>query len=74
MSMKVVTVKIPEDQADRIDSLAAEYDTSRAAVLRSVIDSGLRAYKYYPDEFSISPDRYQMRDAADLAKDGDLRP
>jgi len=70
--MKVVTVKIPESQADRIDNLADEYDTSRAAVLRSVIDDGLRAYKYYPDDFGIEPERYQMKTAPELARDGDL--
>jgi len=70
--MKTVTVKIPEKQADRIDSLADEHDTSRAAVLRSVIDDGLRANKYYPEEFAILPERHELRTAPELAKDGDL--
>jgi len=70
--MKVVTVKLPDDQVDTLDRLADEHDTSRAAVLRSAIDDGLRAHKYYPDDFTINPERYEMRSAPELAKDGDL--
>jgi len=70
--MKTVTVKIPDDQADKIDRLADEFDTSRAAILRSAIDDGLRAHKYYPDDFGLDPERYEMRTAPEMAKDGDL--
>ena len=70
--MKVVTVKIPDEQADHIDNLADEYDSSRAAILRSAIDDGLRAHKYYPEDFGLEPERYEMRTAPELAKDGDL--
>jgi hypothetical protein len=73
MIMKTLTVRIPDDQADRIDDIAEEHDTSRAAVLRSAIDDGLRAHKYYPDEFGINPERYERRSAPELAEDGDLR-
>lgn len=72
--MKTVTVKIPEDWAENIDRLADEHGTSRASVLRSAIDDGLRAHKYYPEEFAINPDRYEMKSAAEMAKDGDLPP
>lgn len=72
--MKTVTVKIPEDWADSIDRLAEEHDTSRAAVLRSAIDDGLRAHKYYPDEFAINPERYEHPDAVELARSDDKRP
>jgi len=70
--MRVFTVKLPDDQADHIDNLADEYDTSRAAILRSAIDDGLRAHKYYPEDFEINPERHEMRTAPELAKDGDL--
>lgn len=70
--MEVFTVKLPDEQAEKVDALADEFDTSRAAILRSAIDDGLRAYKYYPDDFGIDPERYEMRTAPELAKDGDL--
>lgn len=72
--MKVVTVKVPDDWVDNIDSIAEEHETSRAAVLRSAIDDGLRAHKYYPDEFAINPERYEQADAVELTKRGDLSP
>ena len=70
--MKTVTVKVPDDWVDNLDSIAEEHETSRAAVLRSAIDDGLRAYKYYPDDFAINPGRYEEPDAVELAKDGVL--
>jgi predicted transcriptional regulator len=70
--MKTVTVKVPDDWVDSLDSLAEEHGTSRAAVLRSAIDDGLRAHKYHPDEFAINPERYEEADAVELAKDGSL--
>lgn len=71
--MENLSVQVPEDWADTIDKLADKHDTSRAAVLRSAIDDGLRAHKYYPDEFAINPERYEYRNAPELAKSGDLR-
>lgn len=71
--MKTVTVRVPDDWTDSIDRLAEKHETSRAAVLRSAIDDGLRAHKYYPGEFAINPERYEQADAVELAKNGDLR-
>jgi predicted transcriptional regulator len=70
--MKTVTVKVPDDWVNSLDSLAEDHDTSRAAVLRSAIDDGLRAHKYYPDEFALNPEEYEEPDAVELAKDGVL--
>jgi len=70
--MEVVTVQLPDDWIDHIDMKAEEHNTSRAAVLRSVIDNGLRAPKYYPDEFPINPEQYERHDAVELAKKGAL--
>lgn len=72
--MKTVTVKLPDDWADSIDRIAEDHETSRAAVLRSAIDDGLRAYKYYPDEFALNPEDYQKADAVELVKSGDISP
>lgn len=72
--MKTVTVKVPDEWADSIDSIAEDHGTSRAAVLRSAIDDGLRAYKYYPDEFALNPEGYEQADAVELAKDDDIQP
>ena len=71
--MDVVTVQLPEDWIDHIDKVAEEHGTSRAAVLRSVIDNGLRVPKYHPDEFPILPEQYEQADAVELAKQGRLR-
>jgi predicted DNA-binding protein len=70
--MKTVTVKVPDDWVDSLDNLAENHGTSRAAVLRSAIDDGLRAHKYYPEDFEMNPERYEKPDAVELAKDGSL--
>ena len=70
--MKLVTAKIPESQFEQLDKIADEHDTSRSAVLRSVIDNGLRVEKYHPEEFPIDPERHEMKTAPELAKDGEL--
>ena len=70
--MEVVTVQLPDDWISHIDRLAKEHDTSRAAVVRSVIDNGLRVPKYHPDEFPIRPEQYERYDAVSLAKKGEL--
>ena len=70
--MEVATVKLPDDWISHIDELAEHHGTTRAAVLRSVIDNGLRAPKYYPDEFPIKPEQYEQHDAVELAKAGRL--
>jgi len=67
-------VKLPEDWIDTLDKIAEEHDTSRAAVLRSAIDDGLRAHKYYPDDFAINPEQYEQADAVQLAKGDHNRP
>ena len=70
--MEVVTVQLPDDWIEHMDGIAEEHNTSRAAVLRSVIDNGLRAPKYYSDEFTILPEEYERHDAVELAKQGQL--
>ena len=70
--MKTLTVKVPDDWADTVDRLADEHDTSRAAVLRSVMKNGLRARKYHPDHFGIIPEKYEHADAVEMAKNGTL--
>jgi len=70
--MKVLSVQVPDDWADKIDELADEHDTSRAAVLRNLIDNGFRVRKYYPDEFPLTPERFEEADAVELAKEDRL--
>jgi hypothetical protein len=72
--MKVLTVQVPDDWAESIDGIADNHDTSRAAVLRSAIDDGLRAYKYYPEDFALNPEDYERADAVELTKRDDLPP
>jgi hypothetical protein len=70
--MEVATVQLPEDWLAHIDNLAEEHNTSRAAVLRSVIDNGLEASLDNPDEFPIAPEQYEQNDAVELRKRGKL--
>lgn len=70
--MQVVTVKLPDDWIEHIDNIADDHGTSRSAVLRSVVDNGLRAPKYYPDEFPMDPSQHEQPDAVELAKSGRL--
>lgn len=70
--MELVAVKVPDDVDSHIDKLADKHDTTRSAVLRSVLDNGLRAPKYYPDEFPIQPENHERADAVELAKSGRL--
>lgn len=72
--MKTVTVKVPDEWANSIDNIAENHETSRAAILRSAIDDGLRAHKYYPDDFALNPEEYEKADAVELTKSGDLSP
>ena len=72
--MQTATVKLPEEWIDSLDRIAEEHDTSRAAVLRSAIDDGLRAHKYYPEDFAINPERYEHPDAVELSREGHNRP
>lgn len=72
--MKTVTVKVPDEWADSIDRIAEGHETSRAAVLRSAIDDGLRAHKYYPDDFALNPEDYEKADAVELVRNGDISP
>ena len=69
--MEVATVKLPDDWIEHLDRVAEEHGTSRAAVLRSVIDNGLRVPKYY-EEFEINPDQYVLENAVELRKRGEL--
>ena len=70
--MQTVTVKVPDEWVESIDRMADENGSSRAAILRCAIDNGLRARKYYPEDFPIDPEVHEMRTAPELAKDGDL--
>jgi hypothetical protein len=70
--MNPVGVKLTPEQLEKVDSIADEYDTSRSAVLRCVVDNGLRAGKYHPDEFPIDPKPWEQSNAPQLAKEGRL--
>jgi hypothetical protein len=70
--MKPIGVQLPDEWIDKMDELADEHDIERSAVMRSVIDNGLRAHKYYPEEFEIVPEAFEQSDAVKLAKEGKL--
>jgi hypothetical protein len=49
---------------ESIEQLAEQHGTTRSAVIRAVIDSGLRARKY-TDQFDIDPERFERRTIAE---------
>lgn len=70
--MDAVGLRLTEEQLQHIDNLADRHDASRSAVMRSIVDNGLRAPKYHPDEFDINPEQYELADALELTKEGQL--
>jgi predicted transcriptional regulator len=60
-------VRLPESVAEAVDRIAEEHDTTHSAVLRALVDNGLRARKW--DEFSIHPAHHEQRDAVEQARD-----
>jgi predicted DNA-binding protein len=60
--LKTLSAKLPKDQANHIQELADHHNVPVSAVLREVIDTGLRAPKYY-DEFEIQPESQVYRDS-----------
>jgi len=60
--LDTLSAKLPKDQADHIRELADRHDVPVSAVLREVIDTGLRAPKYY-DEFEIRPESQVYRES-----------
>lgn len=69
--MPNVTVNLPDSMLDRVKEIEEEHNTTRAAAVRSVINSGLRASKYH-DEFTLDPENWEMDNCVDLAKKGEL--
>jgi hypothetical protein len=72
--MQTVTVRLPEDLVQSIDTRAEKYDTSRATILRTAIDYGMRAPKYDGAEFPAYDPTHERADAVELARRDDLRP
>jgi predicted transcriptional regulator len=72
--MQTVSVQVPEEWVETIDERADEHDTTRAAILRTVIDNGLRAHKYDKADFAVYLERMERADAVELARRDDMRP
>lgn len=60
--LETLSAKVPKDKAEFIQELANQHNVPVSAVLREVIDTGLRAPKYY-EEFEIDPERQVYRDS-----------
>jgi len=69
--MKPVGVQLPEAVLDKIDRLAEEHNTTRSAILRNLLDNGLRAQKYYPDDFHLVPEVHEEEDAVELTREAE---
>jgi predicted transcriptional regulator len=48
-------VRLPDDMANHIEKIADDHDTTESEVIRHLLDNGLRATKYYPEEFDKTP-------------------
>lgn len=60
-------VRLPENVGEKVEELAERHDTTQSAVLRALVDNGLRARKW--DEFSIVPTNHELRDAVERASE-----
>lgn len=60
-------VRLPENVGEKVEELAERHDTTQSAVLRALVDNGLRARKW--DEFSIVPTSHERRDAVERASE-----
>ena len=50
-------VQLPESQYRALDKLAEHHGTTRSAVIRAAIDTGLRAQKY-DEQYALDPERF----------------
>jgi len=66
---RTVGVHMPEDWIEHADELADEYDTTRAAVFRELIDVGFIAQR--ESEIRFNPKAQTRRDAIEMIQDGD---
>lgn len=57
--LEPVTVKLPSDQLERINSMADYHGVSRSAVMRNIVFNGIRAHKYM-EEFDLDPEHYEI--------------
>jgi len=60
-------VRLPENVGEKVEELAEKHDTTKSAVLRALVDNGLRARKW--DEFRIVPTNHERRDAVEQARE-----
>jgi predicted DNA-binding protein len=60
-------VRLPENVGEKVEELAERHGTTNSAVLRALVDNGLRARKW--DEFSIVPTNHELRDAVERASE-----
>jgi predicted transcriptional regulator len=60
-------VRLPENVGENVEELAERHDTTQSAVLRALVDNGLRARKW--DEFGIVPTNHERRDAVEQASE-----
>lgn len=58
--------RLPENMSSKIKELAEAHNTTESAVIRAVIDTGLRARKW--DEFQITPKQHEQKDAVEQAQ------
>lgn len=66
---RTVGVHMPTDWIDHAEELAEEYDCSRAAVFRELIEQGFIATR--DEMLPFNPDEQTRRSAAEMAEEGD---
>jgi predicted transcriptional regulator len=55
MTDRTLSYRLDEETHDRLERLAEQHNVSKSEVARIALQSGLRAGKYYPDDFSLGP-------------------
>lgn len=55
MTDRTLSYRLDEKTHNHLERLADKHDVSKSEVARVALQSGLRAGKYYPDDFSLGP-------------------
>lgn len=66
--MKSHGLYMPEEWIEHTDQLAEEHNTTRAAVLRALIDTGWRAVQN--GDYELDPEEFHRPNAPELSQQG----
>jgi len=55
MTDRTLSYRLDEETHDHLEQLAEQHDVSKSEVARAALRAGLRAGRYYPEDFSLGP-------------------